>query len=89
MCTKYLKETSTILNKKYHWEIATKLSQYERICKITQKHFFLRDREKKKDMDMFLEMKLTKSPSTEDGVKTSQMLWGIQLQVRLNPGWHL
>ena len=38
---------------------------------------------------MFLEMKLTKSPSTEDGVKTSQMLWGIQLQVRLNPGWHL
>lgn len=34
---------------------------------------------------MFLEMKLTKSPSTEDGVKTSQMLWGVQLQNVIKP----
>ena len=63
-----------------------KLSQYERICKITQKHFFFKRQKKKKtDMDMFLEMKLTTSLSTEDGVKTSQMLWGIQLQNAIKP----
>ena len=73
----YTKQTTT--KKKTHWIIVTKLSQYERICKITQKHFFLRDRKKPSDMDMFLEMKLTKSPSTEDGVKTSQMLWGYTI----------
>lgn len=30
-------------------------------------------------MDRFLEMKFTKSPSSGDGVKTSQMLWGTEL----------
>ena len=54
--------------------------------KLLRNTFFLRDRKKKKkDMDMFLEMKLTKSLSTEDGVKTSQMLWGIQLQNAIKP----
>lgn len=53
--------------------------------KLLRNTFFLRDRKKKTDMDMFLEMKLTKSPSTEDGVKTSQTLWGIQLQNAIKP----
>lgn len=80
----YIKQTN---KQKNHWEIVTKLSQYERICKITQEHFFFKRQEKKKktDIDMFLEMKLTKSPSTEDGVKTSQMLWGVQLQNVIKP----
>lgn len=53
--------------------------------KLLRNTFFLRDRKKKKKTDMFLEMKLTKSPSTEDGVKTSQMLWGVQLQNVIKP----
>ena len=44
--------------------------------KLLRNTFFLRDG-KKTDMDRFLEMRFTKSPSTEDGVKASQMLWGI------------
>lgn len=52
--------------------------------KLLRNTFF--KRQKKKKNRYVLEMKLTKSPSTEDGVKTSQMLWGVQLQNVIKPG---